>query len=603
MFYLFHWFRSFLPLHNPIGFGAGDFIELAMTAGLLAAAFASKWWNGALSRLARHTGWSMTVLFIAPIALRLALLPLHPVPTGTGSDDFSYLLLGDTLAHGRLANPVHPMHRFFESVFVLQEPSYSSIYPLGPALAIALGKVVFGNPWPGVAISIGLFCALCYWMLRAWTTPEWALLGGALAVIEFGPLSHWMNSYWGGGVAAIAGCLMFGALPRLRETWNSRDAAILGAGVGLAFLSRPYETVFLGFAVMLFFVPALADRVARGRIPRAALVSILCVVPFLGLALLHDKRVTGEWTRMPYMLSREQYGVPTSFTTQPNPVPHRALTHEQDLVYRGQAWVHGEPTDSLRTWIDRLPTRVRFYRFFLLTPLYLALPFFLMALRERRFQWVVLTLVLVAIGSNFYVYFFPHYIASEASLMVLIAITALDRLSRLKIRGVDSGADAARLIVFLCFAHFAFWYGLHASANADLENAMWRYETWDTINGADPDGRIAIDRDLASLPGKQLVFVRYGPRHVFNEWVYNGSEIDSQRVVWARDLGTADDETLRRYYPDRTAWLFEADATPLKLLPYTAVQTSPASSEPIANPSAPAAPGKSKIHLKFEPVK
>src|SRR5271169_4423924 len=130
MFYLFHWFRSFLPLHNPIGFGASDFIELAFAAALLAAAFACQWWRDAFCRLANRPAWSMAALFAAPIVLRLALLPLHPVPSPAGSDDFSYLLLGDTLAHFRLANPVHPMHRFFESIFVLQEPSYSSIYPV-----------------------------------------------------------------------------------------------------------------------------------------------------------------------------------------------------------------------------------------------------------------------------------------------------------------------------------------------------------------------------------------------------------------------------------------------------------------------------------------
>ena len=30
--YLFHVLRSFLPLHNPIGFGASDFIEFALAA-------------------------------------------------------------------------------------------------------------------------------------------------------------------------------------------------------------------------------------------------------------------------------------------------------------------------------------------------------------------------------------------------------------------------------------------------------------------------------------------------------------------------------------------------------------------------------------------
>lgn len=603
MFYLFHWFRSFLPLHNPIGFGAADFIELAFGAALVAAAFVWKRWNAAFVKFAHRPRWAMAALFVAPIALRLALLPLHPVPSPLGSDDFSYLLEGDTLAHFRLANPVHPMHRFFETIFVLQEPSYSSIYPLGPALALAFGKLIFGHPWAGVAISIGLFCALCYWMLLAWVPAEWALGGGLLAVIEFGPLNHWMNSYWGGGVAAVAGCLIFGAVPRLREAWRTRYAVLLGLAVGLAFLARPYETVFLGVAVVAYFVPALYDPAARRRIPAIALIATACVLPAIGLVLLDNKRVTGEWTKMPYMLSREQYGVPTSFTTQPNPVPRRKLTHEQDLVFHGQAWVHGERTDTLETWLERLPSRVRFYRFFLLTPLYLALPFFLLALGEFRYRWVLMTIALAAIGGNFYVYFFPHYIAAEACLMVLIAIAALERMSRLTIRGVNTGADAVRVVLFLCVAHFAFWYGLHASANQDIESAMWRYETWDTINGGDPDGRIAIDHELARQQGKQLVFVRYGPRHVFTEWVYNGADIDAQRVVWARDLGPAENEELRRYYPDRKAWLLEADAQPLKLEPYeSSTPAAVPAIEPAAAP-APQTPAKGKIHLQFEPVK
>lgn len=42
--YLFHLFRSFLPLRNPIGFGASDFIEIAVTALLVLLALGRPAW-------------------------------------------------------------------------------------------------------------------------------------------------------------------------------------------------------------------------------------------------------------------------------------------------------------------------------------------------------------------------------------------------------------------------------------------------------------------------------------------------------------------------------------------------------------------------------
>jgi len=567
--FLFDWFRSFLPLRNPIGFGAADFVELATAVIVVILLIASRPWLEALGRrLASRTGWTMLLLLLLPIALRLGLLHRYPVPTPEVSDDFSYLLLADTLRHFRLANPPHPYSQFFETFFVLQQPAYASIFPLGQGLALAIGWTLFGHPWAGVALTVGALCALCYWMLLAWTSPGWALIGGLLAAIEFGPLNQWMNSYWGGAVSATAGCLVFGSLPRIVQSYRGRYAALLGLGIGLQILSRPFECIFLTASAVLFLLPQLKDIANMKRLPRLAPAALIAAAPALALTLLQNHAVTGSWSTMPYVTSREQYGIPTTFTVQPPPTPHRQLTHEQELDYEAQSAVHGPGTDTFATYWSRFASRVRFYRFFLLAPLYLALPFFLMRATSFRFAWVILTLLLFALGTNFYPYFYTHYIAALTCLFVLISVVGLERLSQLCIAGHRTGETAARLVLLLCAAHFLFWYGLLAFGNSQMVDATTQYETWDAINHGDPYGRIAINQRLAAAPGQHLVFVRYWPQHQFVEWVHNDAVIDASRIVWARDLGNSENEKLMRLYPARALWLLEPDARPPKLTRY-----------------------------------
>ena len=561
--YIFHLFQSFLPNLNPIGFSATDFIELfvAIVFVMLALVARSRVMLYG-SRLAEKTGWCMLLLAMLPIALRLAMLAKYPIPTPGVADDFSYILIADTLRHFRLANPPHALHQFFETFFVLQEPSYASIFPLGQGIVIAIGWAMFGHPWAGVALSIGAFCALCYWMLRGWTTPGWALIGGLLAAAEFGPLSQWMNSYWGGAVSACAGCLVFGALPRLRGSFRTRDALLLGLGLALQLLTRPFESIFLAISVPLFFLPDLR------RLMRPAAIAALAVAPAFLLIGLQNKAVTGHWATLPYVLSRYQYGVPTTFTFQPIPKPHQSLTREQQLDYEAQSEAHGAGSDTFATYWARWAGRAGFYRFFLFASLLLALPAFILALREYRYAWVVMTVLIFSIGTNFYPYFYPHYVAVLSCLFVLIAAIGLERLSGWTVREHAVGADCARILLFVCAAHFLFWYGLRVSGNQDLAATLAPYESQDAINYGDPEGRIEIDRALESAPGRQLVFVRYWPRHEFQEWVHNAADIDDAGIIWARDLGPEENRELLGLYPRRTAWLLEPDANPPRLTRY-----------------------------------
>jgi 4-amino-4-deoxy-L-arabinose transferase-like glycosyltransferase len=378
-------------------------------------------------------------------------------------------------------------------------------------------------------------------------------------VFEFGPLSGWINSYWGGDVTAFAGCLVFGALPRLRERARWRDAVLLGAGLGIHLLTRPYESIYLLLSVILFFLPELRSRMQSLRLLRVAPAVVVAVLPAIAVTLVQNKEVTGRWTTLPYQLSQYQYGVPMALTILPNPKPHVPLTREQRLEYASQLSYHGEGTDTPSKFFIGLGSRVRYYRTFFLAPLYIAFAIFLVTIRSYRYGWVVLTFLLFALGTNLFPYFYARYAGAEVCLFILASVVGLERLSRFRIRGHEAGREAAAVLICLCIAIFAFRYALYAADNADSR----------------PNYRRAIYHRLAKLPGKQLVFVHYSPHHVFqHEWVYNRADIDDAHVVWARDLGPTEDKKLRSYYPHRTCWLLDADAMPPVLTHYPSTPAS-----------------------------
>ena len=83
--------RSFLPITNPLGFGVSDFFELGLAALLVCFALTSRRFVEPWARrFAERPAWCMLILAAAPIALRLLLLPNHPVPTPDIYDEFGH---------------------------------------------------------------------------------------------------------------------------------------------------------------------------------------------------------------------------------------------------------------------------------------------------------------------------------------------------------------------------------------------------------------------------------------------------------------------------------------------------------------------------------
>jgi len=369
-------------------------------------------------------------------------------------------------------------------------------------------------------------------------------------VCQFGPLSPWMNNYFGGEIAGVAGCLVFGALPRYSKEPRLRYALVLGAGLGLGLLARPFESIFLASSVVLY--PAL-----QKPIKTFALIA-LGAAPAVGVMLLHNHAVSGNWTTFPYTISRNQYGIPTTFTFEANPIPHRVLTPEQRLDYEVQAAVHGDGHDTLRRYLRRLLMRIGSYRYFFYPSLYIPLIAFLTLLRVRRIQWLVLTVVIFMAGTNVYPYFYPHYVAALTSVFLLMSVLGLKVVHQWK-------PWLAGVVLAACAGQFLFWYGVHLYA----EERFMRLNQFppNYINWGDPEGRDAVQERLNAAPGKQLVFVRREEKRG-STWVHNAADIDNSQIVWARDLGPAENEELKRYYKDRTVWLLEPDLRPPRLTRY-----------------------------------
>lgn len=513
-----------------------------------------------LSRFAERRVLAIWVVFVAVIAFRLLALPFLPVPVPGIHDEHSYLLMADTFAHGRLANPPHPMWVSFETFHVNWWPTYSSMYPPAQGFALALGELL-GHPWIGVLLSVAAMCAGTHWMLQAWMPARWALLGAALAALKFGIAGYWVNSYWGGAVAATGGALVLGAIARIVRRANAGNALLLGLGVAVLANSRPYE----GF---LFCVPAacwflywlmgkaqskepLRTRLRGGRAPLTAVLAL--TVGFMGY---YNWRLTGDPLLFPHTLNMRTYHSTGIFLWDRQKPELQYRNAQFEDFYNGWARDHYRNTahDVWRVTKEKL-IRCAFAYFWV--GFLLALPAVPFIFRDRKMRLLWITLLLGIVGVFVVIWSNAHYAAPFTVIVIALVVQSIRHLRTMGFGGRRIGIALSRAIVVVLILDTSV-----CVFRGVCDPLLWPCE-------GDPS-RAAIAETLEHTPGKHLVMVRYGAEHnIHDEWVYNGAEIDGAKVVWARELDSEQNARLFAYFKDRHIWLVTPDTDNEYLEAYT----------------------------------
>ncbi len=505
----------------------------------------AQWWS-AFSKLGRNN--ITAILICGGVTLVLSVgISLIRWPVPSVHDEFSYLLAADTFASQRLSNPTHPLWQHFETFHVIHQPTYASKYPPAQGLLLAVGQRL-GHPVVGIWIGNTLAVMCSCWMMQAWLPGRWALLGGLLVAFHPTVQLIWGQGFMGPAAAIAGGALVLGAFPRIGNKPRPVTALVLAIGLTLLANSRPFEGLVLSLPVAVSLLMGWFRSGARNwlKVVGNVVVPVVAVLTVAAAAMgYYNRVVTHDAVKMPYQVHEETYGVSPLFIWKPlrrSPEFRHTVMRDFQLGWALDAYrKQSDPAGFVAMKSDMV---MRVWYYIVGPALTVPLVFCFPSMRQRRFAFLLSVILLVLFAAVLVPWTMPHYLGPALPAVLVLLILGLRHLRTWKREGRPVGRFLFCAILFaylLVFFVGAAWH-VYAGGNG------WQYD------------RARIVDQLGQSSGRHLVVVRYRPtHHPISEWVYNDADIDSAKIVWAREMGPNDNIRLLEYFHDRRIWFLDAD--------------------------------------------
>ena len=494
-------------------------------------------------------GWALPILAgIVAAYLSLELWRWHSQLFLKLHDEQVYMIQARMLLRRKLWMSAYPrdVRPFFDSIYLISDRVYASMYFPGTALALA-AVIGAGMPYWIMTLAAAILAVVFFYLISA------ELFGAVRAVVALLMLLSVGGIYTAAmtliSVAPFLAAIfaMIWGWMRFRASPRSGWTILIGATAAFAAIIRPLDALCFALPVGVAMVAELWRK--RAVLARTMAIVVAAASPFLALQLMQNIGVTGSWRQ-----SAESYYFAKNY---PAPVIGFYQVNEGAFLQNQPPW-----KPSFLNWIlfyyrqhhwrtiDQWgPLRMQQL---LLTALAVPavaifVPLGALTLGEARRAVIATALGLFVIAYMFNVFNLNHYMIPAIAPVIWLVFMGWDAL--------DSGWPRWRAAIGTFLLIILLGTSAMGIAAINRPGAM-------DSNSFQEEK--AIDQRLASLPrALALVIFRAAPAQWPHEDpVYNSGAAwpDDALTIRARDLN-GHNEPLYRYYaaeqPDRVVYLYD----------------------------------------------